>query len=122
MTEAELIESSMALSEMASNAVTLYLTTVSAYLLVAYFVGASLDRLQTFIISVLFIVFSLSFVAAIQTNLGNMVSIGNELEEIRPGWIRFASTPFNSVLLVVDSCGVLVSLLFMWNIRHPKPE
>jgi len=122
MTEAELIESSMALSEMASNAVTLYLTTVSAYLLVAYFVGASLDRLQTFIISVLFIVFSLSFVAAIQTNLGNMVSIGNELEEIRPDWIRYASAPFNLVLLVVDTCGVLVSLLFMWNIRHPKPE
>ena len=122
MTEAELIESSMALAEMVSNTVTLYLTTVSAYLLVAYFVGASLDRLQTFIISVLFIVFSLSFVAAIQTNLGNMVSIGNELEEIRPDWIRYASTQFNLVLLVVDTCGVLVSLLFMWNIRHPKTE
>ena len=114
MTEAELIEAAMGLGESAANAVTLYLTIVSAYLLVAYFVGASLDRLQTII--------ALSFVAAIQTNLGNMVSIGNELEEIRPDWIRFASTPLNSVLLVVDTCGVLVSLLFMWNIRHPKTE
>ena len=122
MTEAELIEAAMALSESAGNAVTLYLTTISAYLLVAYFVGASLDRLQTIIISVLFVVFALSFVAAIQTALGNMVSIGNELEEIRPDWIRYASKPFNSVLMVVDTCGVLVSLLFMWNIRHPKPE
>ena len=122
MTEAELIEAAMALSESAANAVTLYLTTISAYLLVAYFVGASLNRLQTIIISVLFVVFALSFVAAIQTNLGNMVSIGNELEEIRPDWIRYASAPFNLALFVVDTCGVLVSLLFMWNIRHPKPE
>ena len=122
MTEAELIEAAMALSESAGSAVTLYLTTISAYLLVAYFVGAKLDRLQTIIISVLFVVFALSFVAAIQTNLGNLVSIGNELEEIRPDWIRFASKLFNSSLLVVDTFGVLVSLLFMWNIRHPKTE
>ena len=122
MTEAELIDAAMALSEQAGNAVALYLTTISAYLLVAYFVGASLDRLQTTIISVLFVVFALSFVAAIQTALGNMVSIGNELEEFRPDWIRYASKPFNLVLLVVDTCGVLVSLLFMWNIRHPKTK
>ena len=112
----------MALSEQAGNAVALYLTTISAYLLVAYFVGASLDRLQTIIISVLFVVFALSFVAAIQTSLGNLVSIGNELEEIRPDWIRYASAQVNLMLLVVDTCGVLVSLLFMWNIRHSKPE
>ena len=120
MTEAELIESISTLTEGAGDSVTLYLTTVSAYLLVAYFVVAKLDRLQTTIISVLFLFFSVAFVFAIQASLVNMVSIGNELKVIRPDWIVFASTPFNLACLVVDTGGVLVSLYFMWHIRHPK--
>jgi hypothetical protein len=120
MTEAELIESISTLTEGAGDSVTLYLTTVSAYLLVAYFVGADLDRLQTTIISVLFLFFAVAFVFAIQASLVNMVSIGNELKVIRPDWIVFASTPFNLACLVVDTGGVLASLYFMWHIRHPK--
>lgn len=122
MTEADLIELLSTLSEGAGDSVTLYLTTVSAYLLVAYFVGADLDRLQTTIISVLFVFFAVSFVFAIQASLVNMVSIGNELRVFRPDWVVFASTPFNLACLVVDTGGVLVSLYFMWHIRHPKTE
>ena len=120
MTEAELIEAVMASSESAGYSISLYLTTVTAYLLVAYFVGASLDRLQTIIISILFVVFALSFVAAVQVSLINTLSIGNELQEFRPDWLVIASRPFNLLCLVVDTGCLLVSLFFMWRIRHPK--
>ena len=122
MTEAELIESISALQGGVVNQIALYLTTVSAYLLVAYFVGAKLDRLQTTIISVLFICFGFPYVYAIQADLANIVSIGNELQVFRPDWTVWASTPFNLLCLVVDTGGVLVSLFFMWRIRHPKTE
>ena len=122
MTEAELIEAAMIIAEQAASSVSLYLTTVSAYLLVAYFVGAKLKGLQTIAISTLFVIFALSFVAGIQTNLGNMVSIEQELQSLRPDWISFSSNRFNMVLLVVDTLGIIVSLYFMWDVRRPKTE
>ena len=120
MTEAELIEALMAAQDLAGSSISLYLTTVTAYLLVAYFVGASLDRVQTIIISILFIVFAVSFLAAVQTSLDNALSLGNELQEFRPDWFLLASTPFNLLCLIIDTGGVIASLYFMWHIRHPK--
>lgn len=122
MTEAELIEAAMNAGDSTLGNVTAYLSVVSAYLVVAYVVGADLTRLQVFVINVLFVVFGFSFVFAIQTGLANHYLFATEILEYRPDYVVYTSPEVNKLLFAIDSGGVLAALYFMWNIRHPKKE
>jgi hypothetical protein len=120
--ELELINVSISLAESVQNSISLYLTIITAYLLAAHFVGSKLSIFQVFVISVLFVVFGLSFVAAIQVDLWNLLEIGYQIQGLRPSWLTFPSPMLNWGFLVIDSVGVVVSLAFMWSVRHRKAE
>ncbi len=120
MSEAELIESAVLLGEAALHSASLYLTCVSAYLVAAYAVGAKLTLFQVSVVNVLFIVFAVSFLMAVQTNVWNMYHLSADLSELRPLWVRYTSPAVIWGLLVIDSAGVAASLAFMWSVRHPR--
>lgn len=122
MSEAELIESAILLGDAALTSASLYLTCVTAYLVAAHFVGAKLSTFQVFVISVLFVVFAVSFLMAVQVNSWNMYELGSQLSEIRPGWVKYTSPTVIWVLLAIDSAGVIAALLFMWSVRHPRSQ
>ena len=122
MSEAELIESTMLVSDAVFESVSLYLTCVTAYLVAAYSIGAKLSRFQVAVISVLFTVFAAPFVMSIHTSLWNVDFLSKQIAQIRPDWVGSTSPEFIWGLLFLDSAGIVTCLAFMWNIRHSKAE
>ena len=122
MTEYELVDVLISYNTAAMSALALYLTTVSGYLIVAYLAGKNLTASQTVIVSVLFIVFALFFGYGAVGYLRRGLLMADELRTINPGEF-FGVAPW-LVFLAAGLCfaGILASLRFMWDIRHPKTE
>ena len=100
----------------AGSAMTLYVTVVSGYLLVAYLVGKELTFLQTTIISTLFMIFTTLNAVATMTYMQNAIFFGTHYGVGRmPSWAPFGSG-------IVLFLGILASVKFMWDVRHPKTE
>ena len=100
----------------ASSAMSLYLTVTSGYLLVAYLVGRELTLPQTLIITTLFAFFTSANTVATVSYMSNAYYYGHTYGAGRaPVW----AAPVVGVIL---SLGVLASIKFMWDVRHPKSE
>ena len=124
MTEYELTD---VINNVTSNmlaAQALFITIVSAYLVVAYSVGKDLTFYQVSFVNFGFILFSL---ISVQSALGltNMIFLHTEmLMDVRGVEFRDASsiTFFRAAFLGVRAILVIGSLIFMWQVRHPKKK
>ena len=93
-------------------------TLLFGYLIVAYFVGAQLTKVQAVILTTLYLfwlvrlVFAFNLISTFaQTTLDEMKNISPDFSPVIPSvWGMY------SLLL----CLTLGSLYFMWTIRHPK--
>ena len=100
----------------AQGSLNLYLSTVSGYLLVAYFIGKDLTRIQCMIITVLFAVFAGLNLFATWNYFENAAYFGHTYGQARTfTW----AAPVTIPVLVL---GILASFKFMWDVRHPKTE
>jgi hypothetical protein len=100
----------------AGSAMGLYITITSGYLLVAYLAGKYLTRLQTVIISVLFIVLATFNTIAVVSYFENAFYFGHTYGAGRvPYWPVYG-------MGTLFSLGILACLKFMWDVRHPKTE
>ena len=122
MTEAELIEAINYQFESALAVLSLYVTVTSAYLVVVFLAGPNLTKSQIVIISTLYI-----FVAVVTTYCLWKWSIwgihyGDVLRSLETGAPVFATPYVPGALASTMSLGILASLKFMWDIRHPKTE
>jgi len=126
MTESEIITLMLQSLDASFTTVTLYLSVISGYLIVAYLAGGSLTKSQVSLVNILFVVFSLFFAYATLMNffLADMFSTnwadttGNTfVEETSDFDLGFIIT-FALILVV----GILASLKFMWDVRHPKKK
>ncbi len=97
-----------------SNAMNLYLTVTSGFLLVAYFIGKDLTRLQTTIITVLYVVFATFNTLAVMTYFQSAFYFGHTY-----GLGRVPSWPIYG-MPILFGLGILACLKFMWDVRHPK--
>jgi hypothetical protein len=97
-------------------------TIISAYLLVAYFIGSKLTTVQVVAITVVYtIAFSMNLIGQIDAfidaieykRLAKEISADVELR-IRPRAQYF--------VLAIRSLVYVISLWFMWSVRHPKTE
>ena len=122
MTEVEAIEAMYAMGANVVDSASTYLTVVTGYLIAAYFIGRELTRFQMAVISALFVSFSLSFIGAIYVGLNNILAISTQYPVQINGWLNYVSKPVNVLVLVVDMLGIIMALIFMWSIRHPKKE
>jgi hypothetical protein len=123
VTEYELMEHAQMAYGNAIASFTLIFTMLSAYLVVAYFVGNKLTSSQVTIVNSFFI---LSVVVTIFGELGFLsAGINSSLEAIAMGSSRSAvplhsSMPF--YVAFIDVIITIVCLKFMWDVRHPKTE
>jgi len=98
----------------------LYVSLLSAYLIVAFLAGERLTRSQTTMISIMFATIVSILVLQITGRAREISRMGAELEsmaEASPATFP-AFVPY--VAFTVLILGVLASLKFMWDIRHPK--
>ena len=100
----------------AQEAINIYLVGVSGYLLVAYFIGKDLSPLQAMIITVLFFTFSAGTTIAMYQYFESAVHFGHTYGEGR------APTMAGAYIALIFSLGILASLKFMWDVRHPKTD
>ena len=100
----------------AQGAMTIYLTGTSGFLLVAYLVGKELTRSQVVIINCLYATFAsfgtLAAVSFFQAafHFGHTYGAG-----MVPRWPAYS-------VGTLFTLGILASLKFMWDVRHPKTE
>jgi hypothetical protein len=90
------------------------------YLIVAYFVGVKLTKVQLAILNVLYLIWQLRIFLILSIVGGNAGILLGEMREISPELTPTGPSLLPSIALL--SCLILASLYFMWSIRHPKKE
>jgi hypothetical protein len=116
MTVYEYVDLSASYHGIAVAALMGYFTVLSAYLVVAYSVGAALNRSQVIAITGLFLV-----MAAFMT-LGTVLYFGAAREYRILSGEYLPPVSAAPIALFLLGLGILSGLKFMWDIRHPKTE
>jgi len=125
MTEYELLDLTAGSINSMYDSVALYLSIISGYLLVAYLAGDKLTRVQTIIISILFVVGAalqcwglISYQVANEEYMAAKEMI-SPLTEYQQG---IAKQGGGRIIAAVMTVGIIASLYFMWSIRNTKTE
>jgi hypothetical protein len=122
MTEYELTDLTATAATLVMTAISIYLTIVSAYLIAAFTTGTKLNRSQAFVISTLFVFGSSLFIYAAVVNLLKQIYIIERLVELQAAQPFYFSERSAVLIAIFLISGVIASLKFMWDIRHPKTE
>ena len=110
--------------DMGIQALMLYLTVSSGYLIVAYLAGAQLTKSQTLFVSALFLVFAFYALWGVAQYWASGDEARLALEELGADMIELNYLGLNPVAIALPMgvLGILGSLKFMWDVRHPKTE
>ena len=123
MTEYELLDLMGNTIDSMGSCFTIYLSIISGYLVVAYFIGDKLTLPQTVIIGILFIFGAGLQVCGIHAYQIAVQEFLTQKAEIAP-LTDYQSAVLNNnggtIFAVLMACGIIASLYFMWSIRHPK--
>lgn len=95
-------------------------TLLFGYLMVAYFIGAQLTRVQVVILTTLYLFWVVRLGIVLNVVLISGQIIIGEMGKISPDLIPTIPSlwgPYAILTLLT-----LASLYFMWNVRHPKTE
>lgn len=122
MTEFELMETFSNLASVMHDWVTTYFATLSAYLITAYVVGANLNRFQVLVISIGFVWFSGLCAYAGMSAALRASQVAGEISEVAPSREMAMSDSVAIAASAVMYFGIVVALIFMWQVRLAKTE
>ena len=115
-------QTGIAMGDLQASHIAIYLTMIFAYIAVAYIAGKQLTRFQLGLTSFIFTAASIREVLTIAVlarganqKYTQLAEMGNEVTDMIVDY---------SILypIAIWSSGLLVALLFMWSVRHPKTE
>jgi hypothetical protein len=119
MSEAELWGLIVEYNDSLMAAMSLYLTILSGYLIVAYLAGGKLTSTQCTIITIAFVLSALLFTWAVRGyGYRAIFLIGKTSQEFHT-W-QMMDEPSLLFILAIMVGGVIAALKFMWDVRHPK--
>ena len=123
MTEYEILDLVGGESAQSANQFTLYLSVLFAYLVTSYFVGERLTRAQVFLLSSLYIFVNLAQAWGMLLTMNRVGELMELKAEISPltEWEK-GYVGYGNLWAIAMVIGVLASLYFMWNVRHPKAD
>lgn len=115
MSESEFIE---AINMHASNGIgsfSIYITFTFAYLTASYLVGARLSRFQAFAVSSLYVLASVGFCLATITHTQSFGALVRAYPQFVNsfGW----GLPWSALAGVIQVGGIIISLIFLFDIR-----
>ena len=120
MTEFELMETFGNFASIMHAWITTYFTTLTAYIIAAYVVGANLTRFQVTVINIGFAWFCGLCAYGGVSSGQRCVVFGGEVMAINPSRsFALTDTTVTAAAIVMYS-GILVALVFMWQVRHSK--
>ena len=116
MTEYEFMDLSAAFADTAISALMGYFTVLSAYFIVAYIVGPSLNRGQIIAVNGLFLVMAFFMT----WGAGSYFYQSYTYRVLAGAYTPPAAAYTVAIPLLI--IGVFLGLKFMWDVRHPKAE
>jgi hypothetical protein len=124
ITESELVEAIASFYDLVLGAMALYISVCSGYLVVAYLIGSNLTKLQTFIISALYIFVASTVTYSVFGWFNRAHGYLEALKSIGDTALGGASgSPMvGDILTVIMVAGILACLKFMWDVRHSKTD
>jgi hypothetical protein len=106
------------------TSLSVYFSLIFGYLIVAYFAGANLTRVQNAVLTLLYlstvIINRVAWVSIQQA--GKVLNL--ELMELRPDVSQVPLFTNTAIVIstVVFAASIVGSLYFMWHVRHPKTD
>jgi hypothetical protein len=122
MTEAEAFEMALPSAANATNAFNQYITFTFGYITTAYFVGNKLSRFQVLAASGLYLVAAPFAFGNALTDIQWMAKAVEHTGDLSPEGIAANMNFWLMSSGSIMALGILVSLYFMWNVRHPRTE
>jgi hypothetical protein len=122
MTEYEYADVIATYSSNAGAFLAVYLTVVTGYLITAFMAGSRLSSLQVTILSIGFIVAAGVLTYATYGAGMTQVYYTQMLLDLAEGSPQAATSAVIKTLGSLMLGGLLSSLFFMWNVRHPKTK
>jgi hypothetical protein len=122
MTEYELVDAIASYTGLLHSWLMAYFTIFTAYMVAAYAVGHQLTNFQSFVVTTCFLVLNSMVVVATMGTGMRFIELTQQISVINPERTYLVSPALMVAAGVVLSIGILVSLKFMWDVRHPKTE
>ena len=122
-TQAELFQIIIGIVEAIGTHLSIYLTIVSAYLVVAYLVGKNLTRLQVSVATFIFVVaytFEALFLTVLVRSVVNATRAYSERFLVHSEANVFLVYGAQVLALVILIVIFISSIWFMWSVRHAK--
>lgn len=104
--------------------VTLLITIISGYLVIAYVAGAHMNRSQILIVNSLYLFISSFTLWAIVTLNGRAAAFEDIAYKMSSGPVAELQSRGDVATAMISafSLAIIATLKFMWDIRHPKTE
>lgn len=122
MTEYELADLMGAASSDSLVFIPIIVSMISAYLLVAWLIGAKLSLSQVSLVNSLFLIFSGIMGSSWLVRINLTLSYQHELLALNPERVTLVRPWLVPSVTVAATLLILGCLKFMWDIRHPKNE
>jgi hypothetical protein len=120
MTEYELVDATASMAMGAMGAISLYLTTLTAYIIAAFIVGEKLTRGEMLVTSSIFLCAALLFAYVTVGFLMRQMYFAERIKDIQTDAFLPVGPTLPIVLAVVQLVGIVVGLKFMWDVRNRK--
>ena len=124
MTEYEM--SDLILSRYANIAeqASLYFALVSGYLVMAFFIGKRLTRLQVCVVNSLFIMWTIGILMGYNTSVEVVFQLSSAIAELENPTVKDNTGSIASFhsFSAIQIIGIVAALVFMWSVRHPRKE
>ncbi|MCX2982857.1 hypothetical protein EYC98_18495 [Halieaceae bacterium IMCC14734] len=106
-----------------ANDLALWTGVLFGYLLVAYFVGSQLTKVQAAILNALYLAVSGASVFSLLTGGLTIVGFANQYAMVSGNEkIATVSPEYTFFGIALNIACIVASLYFMWSVRHPKAE
>lgn len=122
MNEYELIEVSISVVAGGMTAVSIYLTVVSAFLIAAFMAGDRLTKGQAIITIGLFVSGAIFATYGTVEHFLTLENFQQRLVEIGGSTTKMSGAVTAIALGTLQTLGIMGSLKFLWDVRHPKKE
>ena len=122
MTEQELAELISDYSSQGGAFFGLWITIVTGYLIAAYLAGDRLNRSQVFILNTFYVWVSSLVRVGFYGSFNTQAHYTRELKQMVPDSPQMMTWNLGFAVTIATVLGVLATLKFLWDIRHPKIE
>lgn len=102
----------------------MYLALVTGYLLVAYYMGSNLSKIQCLVVSTFFVVWASSHVVALLSEMRAIMQIQEKLISMDEFHFQTPTESMSIALIFagIQVGGIIAAIYFMWSVRHRASE